>query len=206
MAGIVRLCLIFTFSSGLFVSNEGFSQSWDLVKDEDGIKIYTRLEPGNSIKSYRGVAELKEPSEEVFSLISDVYQYDWWGDDIKKVEVLKYDRGKSASYYLEYSLPWPIDNRDLAVDVTFKADPGGKSYVSTAIANPGLVSEKKGKVRMKNYRQSWTITSRGEDSCQVILEGYADPSGNVPDWVVNMSVKDSPFKAIKGLREKLLEK
>ena len=34
------------------------AQSWDFIKEKDGIKIYTRVEAGKSLKSYRGITDI----------------------------------------------------------------------------------------------------------------------------------------------------
>ena len=49
------------------------AQSWELVKERDGIKIYTGKEAGKSLKSYKGIAEINAPPDKVFALIENVY-------------------------------------------------------------------------------------------------------------------------------------
>ncbi|MFA6126768.1 MAG: hypothetical protein WC699_05650 [Bacteroidales bacterium] len=176
------------------------AQSWDLVRDQDGIRIYTRKEAGKSLKSYQGIADIQAPSDKVFALIENVYDHDWWGKGLSQVKVLLYEKNKRSRYYLEYRLPWPLSNRDLFVEVKVNADTVNLVFRTMATPLPGVIPEYPGKVRMPAYRQSWTITPIGKASAHVILEGYADPAGNIPDWITNLAIVDTPINIIRGLK------
>ena len=55
-------------------------------------------------------------------------------------------------------------------------------------------------VRIKDFRQTWIIIPAGKEMTHVVLEGFIDPAGSVPDWVSNMLIIDTPFKSISGLK------
>jgi hypothetical protein len=40
----------------------------------------------------------------------------------------------------------------------------------------------------------------------VVLEGFVDPAGSIPDWISNMLITDSPIKVISGIKERLEKK
>jgi hypothetical protein len=61
-------------------------------------------------------------------------------------------------------------------------------------------------VRIKDFRQTWTIIPAGKEMTHVVLEGFVDPAGSIPDWISNILIIDSPFKAISGAREQMGEK
>ena len=179
------------------------AQSWDFINEQDGIKIYARQEPGRTVKAFKGVTSIQAPAEKVYSLLEDVNHIEWWPQDIIKIKVLGYEKDKSARYYLVYHTPWPVSDRDLCVEVTAALDKVKQVYSVTAVSIAGVVPEDKEMVRIKVYRQSWTITSTGENSANVILEGYADPAGNIPVWLTNMVITQAPLNAILGVRQKL---
>jgi hypothetical protein len=104
-----------------------------------------------------------------------------------------------------YDLPWPVTDRDLAVDVTVTCDPAGGGTIA-AVAVPGMLPEKQDLIRMREYRQVWTIRPAGKDRCHVELEGYANPAGAIPDWLSNMIIVDSPIKVICGVKERMEKK
>jgi hypothetical protein len=182
------------------------AQSWDFVKEQDGIKIYTRQEAGKSLKAYKGTAVIRAPAEKVFTLIEDVNHTDWWDPSLIEIKVLAYEKNKGAKYYLVYDSPWPVTNRDLYVDVTVTIDRVKSVYTITAVTSKAVMPENEGLVRIRDYRQTWTVSSAGEKLSNVILEGYLDPAGNIPDWISNMLVNQSPLNAILGIKERMEKK
>ena len=180
-----------------------YAQDWDFVKEKDGIKIFTRTEEGKSLKSYKGVMDIKAPADKVFVLIEDVNNTDWWDKNFKEIKVLLYKKFKRAQYYLIYDLPWPVNDRDLCVDVNVLRDSvtGGGLIVSFPLKD--VIPERPDMIRIKEYRQTWTVESAGKDMSHVVLEGYIDPAGNIPDWVSNMLIVDSPVQVMNSIRHKL---
>jgi len=176
-------------------------QSWDFIKEKDGIKIYTRVEEGKSLKSYRGVTEINAPVEKIFTLMEDITNTDWWDKKLTHIKVLLYEKDKRAQYYLIYDLPWPVIDRDLCVDVTITIDPMTSEHKIKAVALNGVIPERRDMVRIKDYRQSWSIIPVSTEMTHVILEGYVDPAGTIPDWISGMLITESPIKAISGLME-----
>lgn len=196
--------IIFLFTLVLSCSLSG--QTWNFVKEKDGIKLYTGEEAGKPLKAYRGITEINAPAEKIFALLEDVNNTDWWDKNLTEIKVLDYVKNKSARYYLIYDLPWPVTDRDLCVDVIVTTDPATGEKKITAAPLPGLIPERKDLIRIKDYRQTWTVTPVGKELTHVVLEGYIDPAGNVPDWISNMLITDSPYKAINGVRTRIMKK
>ena len=179
------------------------AQSWDFIKEKDGIKLYTRIEAGKSLKSYRGVTTINAPVEKVFTVMEDINNTDWWDKNLTQIKVLLYEKDKRAQYYLVYELPYPVTDRDLCVDVTITIDKVTGERSIKAVALKGKIPESKDLVRIKDYRQTWTIKPIGKEMTNVMLEGFIDPAGTVPEWISNMLITDTPIKVISGLREKM---
>jgi hypothetical protein len=196
------LMLFFT----LMLSCSMAAQSWDFIKEKDGIKIYTRKEAGKSLKSYRGVTDINAPAEKIFALMEDIKNTDWWDKNLTLTKVLLYEKDKRAQYYLVYNLPWPVTDRDLCVDVTITIDQVTGERMISAVSINGVIPESNNMLRIKDYRQTWTITPAGKEMTHVVLEGFVDPAGSIPDLISNMLIIDTPVKAIMGLRERIGKK
>jgi hypothetical protein len=184
--------------------NASVGQSWHFVKEKEGIRIYTRIEPNNSLKSFKGETVFHASIEKVFSMLGNAKNNDWWDKNISDIKVLACEENKFIQYYLVYNMPWPLSNRDLVADTRIASDPvsGGKTFFAEPLSN--VVPEKHGIVRISKYRQKWFIQPMGNGSVQVTLEGFIDPGGNVPSWFYNMVVPETPFKALRSLRERVL--
>jgi hypothetical protein len=194
-----RLLFFFTWVLSFPVA----AQSWNFIKEKDGIKLYTCKDAGKTLKSYKGVTDIKAPAEKIFAMLEDVNHTDWWDKNLTQIRVLLYEKNKRAQYYLIYDLPWPVTDRDLCVDVKVTIDPVTGVHKLTAGPLPRLVPENEDMIRIKEYRQTWTVTPAGKDLSHVVLEGFADPAGSIPDWLSNMVIVDSPLKVIGEVKKRM---
>lgn len=180
-----------------------FAQSWDFIKEKDGIKIYTRKEAGISLKSFKGVTDIHASVESVFNLIGNVKNLDWWDKNLREIKVLYFEKDKRSQYYLVYDSPWPVTDRDLCVDATITTDPVTGIRKIWSVPFQGVVPENSKYVRIKDYWQRWSIEPENNGIVHVELEGYVDPAGIVPDWIYNMVITDTPLKIMRGIKQRL---
>jgi len=188
----------------LFLIGDLHAQSWDFVKEENGIKVYTRDELNSSLKSFRGEVIFKAKIEKVNLLVGNANNLDWWDKDISSIKVLAFEKDKFIQYYIIYNVAWPLSNRDLALDARITIDP--VTGIRTVMAKPfiNVVPEKKDLVRIKKYWQKWTVQPMDKGYVKVILEGFVDPNGNIPSWLYNLVVTETPLRVLNALRERAL--
>ncbi|MFA5971509.1 MAG: START domain-containing protein [Lentimicrobiaceae bacterium] len=198
-----RLIIIVTFS--LFIAaNDLYGQSWDFIKEVEGIKIYTRKEVNSSLKSFKGEIMFKANTDKVYLIVGNAKNLDWWDKSIIEIKVLDFVQNKSARYYLVYDVPWPLSRRDLVLEAQISTDPvtGDRTVFSKPLFN--VIPEKPGLVRIKKYWQKWTIQTMENGYVHVILEGFVDPGGNIPSWLYNTVITETPLKVMKALRDRVL--
>jgi hypothetical protein len=70
-----QFIFILMFFFTMILSCSVAAQSWDFIKEKDSIKIYTRKEAGKSLKSYKGVTDIKAPAEKIFAMMEDINKY-----------------------------------------------------------------------------------------------------------------------------------
>ena len=143
------LFLIFLFI--LVLAGSMAAQSWTFIKEKDGIKIYTRREPGKPLKSFKAVTDLHAPKEMVYNLIGNVKNLDWWDKNLKEIKVLYYEKDSRSQYYLVYDAPWPVTDRDLCVDATISTDPVTGIRTVHSVPLIGVVPERSDLIRIKDY-------------------------------------------------------
>jgi hypothetical protein len=180
-----------------------YSQSWKFIKEKYGIKIYTAPSGNSSLKSFRGVAVLHTSIAKVYAIIGTVRSSDNWDENVKSLRVLSNEPDKTFSYYLVYSVTWPLHNRDLVVQATISRNPSTGEVVILSQARSQLVPEVKDLVRIRNYWQKWIIQQVDADHIRLILEGFADPAGNIPGWLYNLVITDTPLKLIHDIQLKV---
>lgn len=178
------------------------AQSWNFVKERDGIKIYTRKENNGSLKSFMGVMDLKTQMEQVCSLIGNVKNTSWWDENVREIKVLFYEKDKHMQYYLIYHVPWPFTDRDLCVDARISIDSVSGQRIIYSVPLPDMIPENPDLIRIKKYWQRWTIQPRDQGIIHLILEGSVDPGGSVPAWLYNMVITETPLNVLRGIQRR----
>ena len=200
---IFRFHILFLTFIIFLIAGNADGQTWNFIKEKDGIKIYTRNEEDNPIKSFKGEVDLKTTMEKLSHVIGRIESFDWWADDVKEIKVLGYEEEKYIRYYVIYDVPWPLSDRDLCVEALITNDPvtGMRTVRATPMA--GVIPEEKDLVRINNYWQQWTMEPVGDGLVHVVLEGSVDPGGAIPNWIVNMLISDTPLSIIRKVREQV---
>ena len=101
-------------------------------------------------------------------------------------------------------MPWPFKDRDLSVNVSASINQANGEFRLIATPLTDISPEKKDLVRIKDYKQTWTIRPVNNRT-HVELEFYVDAIDNIPGWIVNLALIETPINSIKAIRM-LLEK
>jgi len=196
---LIYSALIFLMSSNLL-----FGQSWKFIKEKDNVLLYTRQKYGSKLKLFKGVTEIKVPAEKIFAKLENINNTDWWSKDVTHIKVLFYEKNKQAQYYLVYHLPWPFKDRDLSVNATSTINHSVGEYKLTVVPLSGsYIPSGSEFVRINDYWQEWKISSIDKNKSHVELEFYINPGTNLPDWLINMVLSDSPIKVINAMKNSL---
>jgi hypothetical protein len=102
-----------------------------------------------------------------------------------------------------YDSPWPVSDRDLCVEAVITDDPETGIRLFNAKSVPEAMPEEEDLVRIVHYWQKWIIQPRENGKLLLTVEGYADPAGDVPAWLANMVITDTPLNMLKAIRENL---
>ena len=181
------------------------AQSWNFAKENEGIKLYTRNQPNSSIKSFKGELTFHASVEKIFDLLGNPHNTDWWDKGISQMRLIAYEKDKYFQYYIVYDMPWPIANRDMVVDTKIMTNAAsGERTVTTKPLTSGAVPEKQEFVRLHSFLQKWTVQPLDKGNVHITLEGFIDPGGNVPAWLYNMVITETPLRAIRSLRDRAL--
>jgi hypothetical protein len=105
MPYLVIICLILGFS------NTYGQQDWQLKKEQNNIKLWTKSLEGTKLLQFKAETYIKADLEALYSLMRNVESMHKWYDKVKKVVLLKKNSDSEGIYLLEYGLPLPFENR-----------------------------------------------------------------------------------------------
>jgi hypothetical protein len=195
--GVLILLINLAFTGNLI------SQEWNFIKEKDGIRVYTKKEEGDNLKTFKATADVHSTLDKVYNLIGNVDNHDWWDKNLSEIRVLLKEKDKHYQYYLVYDVTWPLSDRDLCVDAKVTTDPVTGKRIIYAVPLPNVIPERPDRVRIKKYWQRWTILPMEKGVIRLILEGFVDPGGSVPDWLYNMVITDTPLKVMRGVKQRV---
>jgi hypothetical protein len=173
---------------------------WELKKDKDGIKLYTRQEEGYSLKAVKAETVFNASLETCVAVLRDIDHLSELFPDCQKVVKVKQD-DHSQIHYLQLKAPWPVTDRDGAFGLKYSYSPQEKTVTIQAEMVQGGYPEQAGFVRLNKGKGTWKF--KRIDATHTSLDYYylGDPGGSIPAWVANTVIEESPFRMIQNYHQ-----
>jgi len=180
-------------ASGIMLSLSLTAQNdWQLKKDQDGIKVYTKSTENSHYDELKVEMTLTATLSSLAALILDIDNYHNWSFNTEKAYVLKRVGPGDLYFYELIHSPWPASNRDLPIHLQISQDAGTKSMSVRSICVPDLVPPKKDVVRVPLSIEQYMVT-------QLKL----DPGAGAPAWLINLFSVKGPFETFSHLRQEI---
>ena len=189
------VCLLFTIG----MVNAVNADEWKLVKQDNGIQVYTRSSPHSALKAFKGVVSIPARLTSIVATIDDTNVYTQLFHNTKTAKELKKVSDTESYRYFVTKLPWPAQSRDSIVHSVLKQNKQNKSIQITLNGVPKYIPSKPDLLRIKKMTGRWLLVPE-KDSVKVVYEMNVDPGGNLPTWLVNNMAIDLPFITLNNLR------
>jgi len=193
---ILAFLLLLTFSS-IFAQD-----NWELRKDKDGIKVYTKQMDGYSIKGSKVTSVLETTISRIVAVMMDADNFYKLIPDSKSSKLLKAVSDNERIYYVSTDAPWPVTDRDGIYTMKFSQNPSSKVLTISVNCLPEYIPEKEDYVRVPRTEGTWKFTPLSNGKTEVFYQYVAEPGGSIPAWLANTSVVNMPFDTIKNLKER----
>lgn len=174
--------------------------TWEQINEKDEIKVYTRQEEGNKLKSMKMTCLIEGNSLSSFvAVFQDMASYPDWVYSSEEPNLLEEISSQEVYYYVRSEFPWPFSDRDFVVHNKVWQDSETNTFYSKSVALNDYIDEVDGVVRIKEFEGYWKITPRPDGKYYLEYTFYTDPGGSIPRWIVNHFLDVGPFKTIKSL-------
>ncbi|MBK8924452.1 MAG: hypothetical protein IPM74_00780 [Crocinitomicaceae bacterium] len=185
------------FSHVLFADTD-----WELAKDEDGIKVYTREVDGWDVEEFKVISVFKAKRSTIYSTLIDVVKYPEWYPDIIESQLCKKVSDTEYYCYSKLDIPWPSDDRDGECHITVEHNETEKITTINLDVCSKYKAKEEGYVRMTRGKGFWKLTTKGETTV-VRYQYLSDPAGSIPAWIINMFIVDNPYNTVLALRNRV---
>jgi len=179
-------------------------ENWHLVKTDENLKVYTSPEKGSSIRKFKITTLCKGQLSVAEKIFRNLTAMPEWYEGVKSAHLTKRISDNEAEYTLIYGMPFPLVDRVATIRGTMeKSD---ESILIKTAHFPSDIANKYSKlVRVTRIWSTWEINKKSEGRLEITHTGFMDPSGPVPDWLINLKLTDVPVKTLKNLQKILQE-
>lgn len=178
-------------------------EAWNLRKDKNGIKVFSRNVAGFKFNELKVESFFEGGVSQMVALVLDANSQKEWAYKTIKSEILKVNSESDLIYYEEVEAPWPFSNRDFVLHLNVQQNPQNKVVnINVEIVNDFL-PEKKDIVRVKYFSATWVITQLNNHQFKLDYRIQIDPGTNIPAWLANLFSTNAPYESFMHLKERI---
>ena len=196
----ISLCFLIMFLTVM----QG-QETWELVKEKQGIKVFTRQNEAKLFKEFKSIMQIKAEMSDFLAVLYDVEGLPKWAYNITESRLLNRPDPYNQTYYAIAKAPWPYKNRDGVYHNKISWDEHQKVLTIEIEFLEDTVEIYENLVRMDGYG-FWMAKEIGDGELEITFQMQVDPGGAIKAWIANMFVSDSPYFTMKGLRDVIKEK
>lgn len=168
----------------------------------DWLKIFTCPVPSSDFLSFVGVALIDAPQHAVLSLLYDIDAATEWVWKTKEMRVLQeLSENEGRVVYQHVSAPWPVTDREIITRSTAYMDPETSEVFIKLECLPDFLPENDKYVRVRQLEGAWNIMPISDNQCRVVFRLHIEPAGEIPSWLANIAVIDTPYHTLNNLRD-----
>lgn len=187
--------------SFICVSISTSQESWELEKDENSIKVWTRAMADSDIKEFKMETIIDESLNTIIAGLIDLNKLSDWYMYINEVRVDTVIGSNRAQYFMVFDLPWPVRDRYAEIDASMELTADGARVDLKAF--DGDVKENDGMVRVLVMRAEYNIQKLNGNQTKITHTGHMEPAGYIPAWLANSGVSDGPLESFTRFKEVL---
>jgi hypothetical protein len=174
-------------------------KEWDLVSNENWIRIYKSEMTASNYKRIKVECTVDGTIDKLVRILNDVSNHKNWIYNTKNAYLIKKVNASEYYYYTETALPWPMQNRDAVVHIKFQRDIANRALNIMAYGEPDYMPLVSGKVRVPRSANSWQVTVPEPNKLHIVYIFEAEPGGHIPPWLVNTFVNKGPYESFRKL-------
>ena len=175
---------------------------WELRKDRDGIRVYTKAREESGIYIYKVITSIRMKPERVFEQVVDFRENLKYMELVDSLSFMDHRKNERYINYMRIDMPWPVKNREMVMDMKVQFSPDSIRLVSDD--RPGRIKDSETIIKVEDFHEEWVIRSFGDTgNTKITVMGWINPGGSIPTWVVNMFSVRTPFRFISGILKEL---
>ena len=203
------------FSTVLFANETENDESKHSLKiNKDGIKVYVYSHKDSKFATFKAITHINASLDSILAVMFDNKSCTEWVyacDDSFVIDDINFNE---RYHYQICDIPFPFEDRDFIFHSIMKQNPLTKVVTITMNSAADYCQNNTSKqcervnqselVRVNKTVGTYQLEP-DENGTKITWIQHTDPAGNLPGWLVNQFVKDTPYWTLKQLAEKVKE-
>ena len=175
------------------------AEEWELVKDEDGVKVYESQWEGHSENQYKGVCVLQLPIEVVAAVLADIDFYPEWFHRCAQARKQTDHKASVLDFfvYIVIDVPWPFMDRHGVFRAQTTVDTASETIVINSVAQlDSEIAPRKDYVRISNSTQQWHLEKLAPQTTRITFINRTGASGSMSAMITNLGSKATVHQSL----------
>jgi hypothetical protein len=191
--------LIWVMFFGLTMQAE--ESNWELEKDKNGIKVWTRRMPDSKLKEYKGAVLLNTTIDKLVYIFKNTKYHDKLLYKCQPGSVTVVKKLSDLDFYTYMIINAPmVKDRDVVTHYSIMAPDATGAVTINLEGAANLVPVKEDFVRVPKMKGFWKFVPQGNGKVLVVHQAYSSPGGSVPEGLANSASVDAPFDMLTKLK------
>lgn len=175
-------------------------ERWELRKDKNGIKVFSSTTEQSDFEAFKAKMLLDGSIQSFVAVLKDIESLPDWAYNVKYADLLEKSGDTLQVYYSKATAPFPFRNRDGIYLNRFRwISDSSKLFVDIELLHDYLeVKDKVVRVKGKGF---WSVYVLKTGKLDVTFQMQVDPGGNIPAWLANIFLDDTPYFSMLKMRE-----
>jgi hypothetical protein len=175
------------------------NSDYTLVKSQHGIDLYERWgkfgdKPAREVKAR---FEIKTSIAAAIALLQNQQLGTRWNVSTNQYKVLDVNADQWFGY-VQYRLPWPVDNQDCVLRYT-TSEKSGQATITFQSDSHKMLPEEKNVKRLTDVKGRWVLAEKDN---RLIVEYYitSKPSATLPKWITDPIVRKNLIATLSNYK------
>ncbi len=183
-----------------FIWNASGSNQWELVKDENGVKVWNLKTPGSNLVRVKATVRVKSRMAGMVKLLEDLEScVDAYCYDTKVIQQIPSLPGRSATYVrFKFDIPG-LKTREYVLFAEHYQDTGSKILEINVISAPNKLPRDECCVRVTHLHNNWKLTPLKNN--EIDIEFMQDTDlGGLPYFFSNIALTEGTYEVMHDMQ------
>ncbi len=199
--------IIFSFFLVLFfnTSNAQLGLNWKHRLSKNDIEVFTSETPNSDFKGTMAHTTFDAHYLELLNFLLSPQKHLKFIPNCSKSVLLKNINDTSYTFYQQFDMPWPVQDRDIIFEFRVRRDSLKQGFIVNTNGLPNYMAKDKNFIRVPYFKAKWKVDYAGKQKVKSSYAVHANPGGMIQAWFINLFIVESPYTSFYKMKKYFLQ-